>query len=165
MKYHKDGPLAGRFLMILQVTKRIANVRFTKMWMNRKEHGSSTFFFALFLFHIDQDNISTDLYDTPPWNEKFKISSEKPAQPTGTGDDQSKDTAGTAVDFQVTDTAHGTAGAHVDDFLLAQGTQSDGMWIQIRTAAWTAAFFFTHKDLLRILSIIYDRRGRGAFPD
>ena len=123
------------------------------MRMNRKGHGSSAFFFALFLFHIDQDNVSTDLYDTPPWNEKFKIPSKKPAQPTGTGDDQSKDTAGTAVDLQVTDTAHGTAGAHVDDFFLTQGAQPDGMRIQIRAAAWTAAFFFYHKDLLCILSI------------
>ncbi len=123
------------------------------MWMNRKGHGSSTSVFALFLFYIDQDNISTDLYDTPPWNEKFKIPSEKPAQPTGTGDDQGKDTAGTAVDFQVADTAHGTAGAHVDDFLLTQGAQPDGMRMRIRTAAWTAAFFFPHKDLQCILSI------------
>ena len=29
MKYHKGDPLAGGFLMILQVAKRIANVRFT----------------------------------------------------------------------------------------------------------------------------------------
>ena len=29
MKYHKGEPACGRFLMILQVAKRIANVRFT----------------------------------------------------------------------------------------------------------------------------------------
>ncbi|MFR3320000.1 MAG: hypothetical protein ACLTSZ_01020 [Lachnospiraceae bacterium] len=28
MTYHKKGPLAGRFLVILQVAKRIANIRF-----------------------------------------------------------------------------------------------------------------------------------------
>ena len=128
------------------------------MWMNRKGHGSSTSFFALFLFYIDQDNISTDLYDTPPWNEKFKIPSEKPAQPTGTGDDQGKDTAGTAVDFQVADTA-------MDFTIRSPGifppsldmtpaiAQPDGMRMRIRTAAWTAAFFFPHKDLQCILSI------------
>lgn len=97
------------------------------MWMNHRRHGSSTFLFAFFFLNVDQDNICTDLHDTSPWNKKFKIPSEKPAQTAGTGHDQGKDTAGTAVDFQVADTAHGPAGAHVDDFFLTQAAQPNGM--------------------------------------
>ena len=43
MKYYKGGPFAGGFLMILQVAKRIVNVRFTVeergviVWLRRKE--------------------------------------------------------------------------------------------------------------------------------
>lgn len=99
------------------------------MWVNQKNHGSSAFFFALFLLHVDQNNISADLHNASPWNKKFKIPSEKPAQPSGTRHDEREDTAGAAVDLEVTDAAHGTAGAHVDDFLLPQSAQPDGMRI------------------------------------
>ena len=76
------------------------------------------FFSAVLLLDVNEDDIASDLDDTPPWDHVFKIASEKPAQAAGTRDDDGKHAAGAAVDLQIRDTAKGTAGANIDDLLL-----------------------------------------------
>ncbi len=76
------------------------------------------FFPASFLVHIDEDNIGSDLDNTPPWNKVFIVPPEEPAQLSGPGDNNGKDTAAFAVDIEIIDTAERAAGPHIDDLLL-----------------------------------------------
>ena len=93
------------------------------MTLDKKSEAA---FFALVLIHFHQNNIGPDLDDTVPGNDKFCVSSEKPAQLSGTGDDQSQHGSSVAVDLQIADASQGAAGTNVDDFLLFQITQTHG---------------------------------------
>ncbi len=99
------------------------------------------FFSAVLLLDVNEDDIASDLDDTPPWDHVFKIASEKPAQAAGTRDDDGKHAAGTAVDLQIRDTAKGTAGANINDLLLPQCTQTDGLRLFTATAVHRIEFF------------------------
>ena len=99
------------------------------------------FFSAVLLLDVNEDDIASDLDDTPPWDHVFKIASEKPAQATGTRDDDGKHAAGAAVDLQIRDTAKGTAGANINDLLLPQCTQTDGLRLFTATAVHRIEFF------------------------
>lgn len=81
---------------------------------------SPAFFAYLFLIYIHQNDVSANLDNTAPGNEKFKVPAEKPADFARPWNDKRLYTSGFAVDFQIADTAQRTAGTHVDDFLLLQ---------------------------------------------
>ena len=118
------------------------------------------FFSAVLLLDVNEDDIASDLDDTPPWDHVFKIASEKPAQAAGTRDDDGKHAAGAAVDLQIRDTAKGTAGANIDDLLLPQCTQTDGLRLFTATAVHRIEFFTqgTASFPLQIYFAHYDTR-------
>lgn len=102
---------------------------------------SPAFFPAVLLLDVDEDDIASNLDNAPPWNHVLKITSEKPAQTSRTRNDDGEHAAGTAVDLQICDTAQRAAGADVDDFLLPQCTQTDGLRFFTATAVWRTEFF------------------------
>ena len=119
--------------------------------------GLIRIFPAVILLDVNEDDIASDLDDTPPWDHVLKIASEKPAQAAGTRDDDGKHAAGAAVDLQIRDTAKGTAGANIDDLLLPQCTQTDGLRLSQPqpctelnfhqgTASFPLQFYFAHYD-------------------
>lgn len=84
----------------------------------------SAFFAYFFFIYLDQNDISTDLNDTFPWNHEFGVASQKPAEFSGTGDDQGQNTSGFHIDIQIADTAKRAAGTDIDDFFALQFKQS-----------------------------------------
>ena len=73
--------------------------------------------------------------------------------------------AGAAVDLQIRDTAKGTAGANIDDLLLPQCTQTDGLRLFTATAVHRIEFFTqgTASFPLQIYFAHYDTRIAPAF--
>ena len=76
--------------------------------------------------NLHQDNVFPDLTDAFPGNDNVVFPSQKAAESGGSRDDQSSDPAGAAVEFHIRRTAHGTAGADVDNFLLLQINEAHG---------------------------------------
>ena len=62
-----------------------------------------TFYQNAFRFHVYQNNIAPDLSDAFPGDDKLMISSDNPPDFAGTGDDQTDDTSGADVEFDITD--------------------------------------------------------------
>lgn len=89
--------------------------------MNRE----SQFFAYVFFTYLYKYDVCPDLNNTLPWDHIFTVSSEKPAQLAGAGNDQRLNGSILGIQFQITDAPERPAGANVDDFLLTQGTESD----------------------------------------
>ena len=102
---------------------------------------SSAFFPAVLFLDIDEDDIASDLDDAPPRDHVLDIAAEKPAQASRPWDDDGEHAAGTAVDLQIRDTAKGTAGTNINDLLLPQCTQTDGLRLFTATAVHRIEFF------------------------
>lgn len=77
---------------------------------------------ARILIDFYKDDISTDLSDAFPGNDKFCIPSEKRTELSGTRDDECKKTAAAGIDIHIIDTSEGAAGADIDHFFLSEFT-------------------------------------------
>ena len=75
--------------------------------------------FVAFRINVHQDNIPADLADAFPGDHILAIVAEE-TKAAGAGNDNSGDTAGLAVEFQVTDIAKAAAVFNIDHFFVAQ---------------------------------------------
>lgn len=101
----------------------------------------SAFFLTLILFDVDEDDVVPDLDNAPPRDHVLEIAAKKPAQPSGTGNDDGEHAAGAAVDLEICDTAQRAAGTDIDDLLLTKVTQADRLWLFTATAVRRSKLF------------------------
>ncbi len=74
-----------------------------------------TFFFREF----HQDDISSDLTDAAPWDDKFTFPSPETAESARSGNDQCCDLSASFIKFQIDRTAKTSAGADIYDLFLS----------------------------------------------
>ncbi len=74
-----------------------------------------TFFFREF----HQDDISSDLTDAAPGDDKFTFPSPETAESAGAGNDQCCDLSASFIKFKIDRTAKTPAGADIYDFFLS----------------------------------------------
>lgn len=77
---------------------------------------------AFFFLDLYKNDVISDLADAFPGDDIFAFSTEKIAESAWTGNYQSSETAGDAVELYVNGAAQTPAGAGVDDLFLFQFT-------------------------------------------
>lgn len=88
---------------------------------------SFTFLPAFVFIDFYKDDVTPDLADTLPRNDKLGVTSKKGADASRTGQNQGGNTASAVIDFHIADTAKRPAGTGVDDFFLAKFADAHGI--------------------------------------